>query len=101
MSIFSPLLAITVVSFEKGKASTWRYTPPDGSLQPLSPGEHNRIRVVKAFAREKYEIERFRAENSKVYEKNMIAGLLNGRFGPLLEFLSSMSVWHWYPMVDG
>jgi len=90
---FSPLLAVTAVNFErriKQAHSDIRHQMATFNrfLQEHITG----IRVVKAFAREKYEIERFRAENNEVYEKNMIAGLLNGRFGPLLELLSSMSV---------
>ncbi len=90
---FSPLLAITAVSFEKKvKQAHSDIRHQMAAFNRFLQENITGIRVVKAFAREKYEIERFRAENSKVYEKNMIAGLLNGRFGPLLEFLSSMSV---------
>lgn len=90
---FSPLLAITAVNFDRRIRQAYRdirsqMATFNSFLQENITG----IRVVKAFAREKYEIERFQAENSEVYKKNMVAGLLNGRFGPLLELLGGMSV---------
>ncbi|MBZ4666396.1 ABC transporter ATP-binding protein [Mahella sp.] len=90
---FSPLLAVTAINFDRRIRQAYRdirsqMATFNSFLQENITG----IRVVKAFAREKYEIERFRAENNEVYKKNMAAGLLNGRFGPLLELLSGMSV---------
>jgi ATP-binding cassette subfamily B protein len=90
---FSPLLAVTAINFDRRIRHAYRdirsqMATFNSFLQENITG----IRVVKAFAREKYEIERFRAENNEVYKKNMVAGLLNGRFGPLLELLSGMSV---------
>jgi len=89
---FSPFLAITAVNFDKRIRQAYRdirrqMAAFNSFLQENITG----IRVVKAFARERYEIERFKLENDEVYQKNMEAGLLNGRFGPLLEFLSGMS----------
>ncbi len=90
---FSPFLAITAISFERKMErvhSDIRHQM--AAFNRFIQENITGIRVVKAFAREKYEVERFRAENDEVYKKNMAAGLLRGRFGPLLELLSSMSV---------
>ena len=90
---FSPLLAITAISFErKMERAHSDIRHQMAAFNRFIQENITGIRVVKAFAREKYEVERFRAENDEVYKKNMVAGLLRSRFGPLLELLSSMSV---------
>lgn len=46
-------------------------------------------RVVKAFSREDYEIEKFNKENLNYKEKNMYTTKIIGKYMPVLEYLSS------------
>lgn len=90
---FSPFLAITAFSFDKKIRRAYREIRQQmAAFNSFLQENITGIRVVKAFAREKYEVERFRQEDDHIYEKNMAAGLLNSRFGPLLELLSGISV---------
>src|SRR5690606_33419015 len=49
------------------------------------------VRVVKAFAREDYESERFATENRKQMEKNLQASYIWAKYFPFMDFLSSLS----------
>nr|PZN10890.1 MAG: ABC transporter ATP-binding protein [Caldicoprobacter oshimai] len=46
------------------------------------------VRVVRAFAREDYEIAKFKKENRLNMEKNINAGFIWSKYFPLIEFLS-------------
>lgn len=48
------------------------------------------VRVVKAFAREEYEIEKFERENYKNKQKNIVASRAWAKYFPLMDFLSSI-----------
>ncbi len=48
------------------------------------------VRVVKAFARENYEIEKFKKENRLNQEKNVKASFIWSKYFPLIEFLSGL-----------
>lgn len=48
------------------------------------------VRVVKAFAQEDYEIEKFRKENRDYYDINMLSVKLEAFYGPLMSFISMM-----------
>ncbi len=50
------------------------------------------IRVVKAFAQEQREIDRFKARNDQVFQKNNIVNKLWSAFSPLLVLLSDLSL---------
>lgn len=47
------------------------------------------IRLVKAFAREKYEISKFLKTNNKFYELNVEQAKVLGFYGPVIEFLTN------------
>lgn len=47
------------------------------------------IRLVKAFAREKYEISKFLKTNNKFYDLNIKQAKILGVYGPLIEFLTN------------
>ncbi|CDM70170.1 ABC transporter, permease/ATP-binding protein [Clostridium bornimense] len=50
------------------------------------------VRLVKAFAREKYEISKLLKMNREYYDLNMEQGKAIGRFFPPIEFLTNMSL---------
>ena len=47
------------------------------------------IRLVKAFAREKYEISKFLKTNNKFYDLNIEQAKILGVYGPIIEFLTN------------
>ena len=49
-------------------------------------------RIVKAFGMEKYESERFAAENEQLFKLNMKAVSINAISSPLMEFLGSFGI---------
>jgi len=49
------------------------------------------VRVVKAFARENYEIEKFMKENQKNRDKNILASFVSSKYSPVMDFLSGLS----------
>lgn len=50
------------------------------------------VRLVKAFAREKYEIQKFLGMNKHNYELNMEQNKLIGKYFPQIEFLTNVSL---------
>ncbi|HZJ82467.1 MAG TPA: ABC transporter ATP-binding protein, partial [Clostridia bacterium] len=63
------------------------------------------VRVVKAFAREDYEIEKFEKENKLNLEKNVNSSLIWAKYFPIMDFASGMSaiivLWYGGRMVAG
>ncbi|MDO5515999.1 MAG: ABC transporter ATP-binding protein [Clostridium sp.] len=47
------------------------------------------IRLVKAFAREKYEVSKFLKTNNKFYDLNVEQAKILGLYGPVIEFLTN------------
>ncbi|MEZ0535757.1 ABC transporter ATP-binding protein [Caldicellulosiruptoraceae bacterium PP1] len=50
------------------------------------------IRVVKSFAREKYEIEKFLTQNQKNYQLNLKQAKILSRYSPWIDFLTNFAV---------
>ncbi len=50
------------------------------------------VRVVKSFAREPRQLERFRHSTSRVFEQSMIATRLEAKFNPLIAFLPQLGL---------
>nr|MDD6335614.1 ABC transporter ATP-binding protein [bacterium] len=48
------------------------------------------VRVVKAFAREDYEIERFDEDNNEVLRRNLAATRVWSKFNPIIDFLGGL-----------
>ena len=71
----------------------WRRTAKIHTiLASMIPG----IRVVKAFAREDYEVERFGKQNELVFEGEMNAAKLGAIYGPTMRFITffgTITIW--------
>jgi subfamily B ATP-binding cassette protein MsbA len=63
-----------------------------GSLTSLLQETISGTRIVKAFCMEKYENERFVAENERLFQLNMKAVSVNAISSPLMEFLGGIGI---------
>ena len=50
------------------------------------------MRLVKAFGREKYEIQKFFNQNKENYDLRVEQAMIWGRYFPLIEFLTNLAV---------
>ncbi|MCL2770524.1 MAG: ABC transporter ATP-binding protein/permease, partial [Solirubrobacterales bacterium] len=50
------------------------------------------VRVVKAFARESHQLERFRGSVARVFDQSMVATRLEARYNPMIAFLPQLGL---------
>ena len=63
-----------------------------GALSSLLQETISGTRIVKAFCMEKYENERFAAENERLFKYNMKAVSVNAISSPLMDFLGGLGI---------
>lgn len=91
MLIFAPLSAIIAYQFRKRVRPVFRAIREQNAVLNTRAQENlTGVRVVKAFAREDYESQRFEVENTEVLNKNLEATWIWSRYVPLMELLSGM-----------
>ncbi len=89
--LFMPFLIWSVSQFAIKVRPTFRMVREQMGIFSASMQESiTGVRVVKAFAQEEYEIEKFRIENRNYYDKNMVSVKLEAFYGPLMSFISTM-----------
>lgn len=89
--VFMPVLIWSVGVFAVKVRPTFRIVREQlGVFTATMQESITGVRVVKAFAQEEYEIEKFRDENRQYYEKNLISVRLEAFYGPLMSFISTM-----------
>ena len=89
-----PLPFITLISLKFGQIIHKKFKKVQEAFSNLSDKAQENfsgIRVVKAFAREEKEIERFQESNENNYERNVDLVKSWGLFRPLVQFFSGMS----------
>ncbi|MFN2364194.1 MAG: ABC transporter ATP-binding protein [Halarsenatibacteraceae bacterium] len=89
-----PLPFITLISLKFGQIIHKKFKKVQEAFSDLSDKAQENfsgIRVVKAFAREEKEIERFQVSNENNYERNVDLVKSWGLFRPLVQFFSGMS----------
>ncbi len=89
-----PLPFITLISLKFGQIIHKKFKKVQEAFSNLSDKAQENfsgIRVVKAFAREEKEIERFQVSNQNNYERNVDLVKSWGLFRPLVQFFSGMS----------
>ena len=89
-----PLPFITLISLKFGQIIHKKFKKVQEAFSNLSDKAQENfsgIRVVKAFAREEKEIERFQVSNENNYERNVDLVKSWGLFRPLVQFFSGMS----------
>lgn len=88
-----PLLLRTVMQFDKAIRPAWKHVRERmGELTDTLQENISGIRVVKAFAHEPGEIQKFARKNSEHYMANMERANIEAKAQPMLDFLSDLSV---------
>ena len=88
-----PLLFRTVMQFDKAIRPAWKHVRERmGELTETLQENIAGIRVVKAFAHEPGEIQKFARKNSEHYMANMERANVEAQAQPMLDFLSDLSV---------
>ncbi len=89
--IFMPFLIWSVTQFAVKVRPTFRMVRDQMGIFSAAMQESiTGVRVVKAFAQEDYEIEKFLKENQNYYDKNLISVRLEAFYSPLMSFISNM-----------
>ena len=89
--IFAPLLALSAWQFNKRIRPAFREIREQNAVLNTRTQENLAgMRVVKAFAREPYESDRFAADNDRLTELHINATRIWKNFVPFMEFLSGM-----------
>ena len=87
-----PFLFRTVFWFDKSIRPAWKNVREKmGKLTETLQENITGIRVVKAFAREPMEIEKFARKNTEHYDANMERAGIEAKAQPFLEFLTGIS----------
>ena len=91
--IVFPLTIYPITKFGKKMRSVATSTQITmGSLTSILQETISGARIVKAFCMEKYENERFAAENERLFKFNMKAVSVNAISSPLMEFLGGLGI---------
>jgi ATP-binding cassette subfamily B multidrug efflux pump len=97
--VFMPFLAVAVLRFDHRVRPIYSAIRQMMSqLQTVVQENIVGVRVVKAFAREPYELDKFREKNLGYARENLRAGREQARFIPLMQLLGNLSavVLLWY-----
>ena len=89
----TPLIAYLAFEFEKKIGEAFeKISDQNAEINTTAQENISGVRLVKAFTREKYEIKKFLSMNEKNYDLNVEKLRIWGRYFPLIEFLSDLSV---------
>ncbi|WP_069649842.1 ABC transporter ATP-binding protein [Caloranaerobacter ferrireducens] len=85
-----PLIAYLAVTLEKQIDEVYEKISDQGALLNTTAQENVAgVRLVRAFAREKYEIEKFLSQNRENYKLNVKRADIWAKYHPIIEFLSN------------
>ncbi|KGG80579.1 ABC transporter [Caloranaerobacter azorensis H53214] len=85
-----PLIAYLAVILEKQIGEVYEKISDQGALLNTTAQENVAgVRLVKAFARERYEIEKFLNQNKENYRLNVKQADIWAKYHPIIEFLSN------------
>lgn len=91
--ITMPLIAILAVKLEKKIGVTFeKISDQRVALNTTAQENLAGVRLVKAFAREKYEMGKFLQQNDKNYELNVEQARIWSKYHPKIEFLSNIVI---------
>ncbi|MEG0368659.1 MAG: ABC transporter ATP-binding protein [Hungatella sp.] len=86
-----PLIAYYALRMEKGLGSVYdKISEETAQLNTVAQENLAGVRTVKAFAREDYEIEKFKKHNHRFYELNMDQAKLLVRYQPNISFVGKL-----------
>lgn len=90
--IMSPFIAWAAYRFDKKIRPVFSQIREQHAVLNTAAQENIAgVRVVKAFARENYEIEKFKKENRKNRDNNILASLVWSKYSSIMDFLSGLS----------
>ncbi len=88
-----PFLGYTVVRFDKRIRPAWEKVREQmGKLTTVLQENVSGVRVVKAFARENYEVSKFSAKNQDHLQGNLDRAEIEAQTNPTMELLSGLSI---------
>lgn len=88
-----PIIGVMAIKLEKEIGRVYEEISDQGAVLNTTAQENLAgIRLVKAFAREKYEIEKFGRENRKNFALHLQQAKVLGRYDPRIEFWSNVTV---------
>ncbi len=84
-----PLVGYVAIRLEKGLDKVYdEISEENAVLNTVAQENLTGVRTVKAFSRERYEIEKFRRHNGKYYSLNMALAKLMAKYNPNISFLT-------------
>lgn len=86
------VVIVSIYFFKKVGAVFERFQEQEAVLSNRFQENVTGVRVVKAFARQEYEIERFTAENNKLYNRGSMFGLMHGTFWPTTDIICAFQM---------
>ena len=89
VSVLIPVIFIAKVMDKKFWDIYSQISDQTAEINSIVQQDVSGIRLVKAFAREKYEISKFLKINEKFYDLNVEQAKILGTYGPLVEFLTN------------
>lgn len=94
MSVVSiPIVVIVSIYFFKKVGGVFeQFQEQEAVLSNRFQENVTGVRVVKAFARQEYEIERFTAENNKLYSRGSMFGFMHGTFWPTTDIICAFQM---------
>lgn len=89
--VVMPLIAYSAVRMEKGLGDVYdKISEETAELNTVAQENLAGVRTVKAFAREEYEIEKFKKHNHRFYKLNMEQARFLTRYQPRISFMSKI-----------
>ncbi len=91
--LIAPLIMYIAIKYEKDDFEIEdQFSDQKASLNIVAQENLVGIRVVKSLAREKHEIKKMKRENKKLYKIYLKSARVEGKYEPLIEFLSNLTV---------
>lgn len=90
--IIPVVILLSVYFFKKVGIAFERFQEQEAVVSNRFQENMTGVRVVKAFARQTYEIERFDKENQEKYRRGIVFGYLHGSFWPLTDILCAFQM---------
>lgn len=90
-TIILPIMAYLAIYMEKKLGKIFEsISEENAALNTVAQENLSGVRTVKAFAREKYEIQKFLSRNKRYYELNMSQSKVFVRYYPYFQFVTKM-----------
>ena len=89
--IILPIIALLTLPYEKKLGKTYgEISEENAAINTIAEENLAGVRTVKAFAREKFEIEKFLSRNKRYYDLNMEQSRILVKYDPYFQFISKI-----------